>query len=166
MPTNSFDIVSQIDLQEVNNAVHQASKEIRTRYDLKSTKSSIELDEAESKIVVRAPDDFSRRSVVEILEQKLVRRKVPLKGLVHAEPQPSAGSSLVQEIRLQQGIPIEKAREIVKLIKNAKLKVQSSIQGDQVRVSGKKRDDLQNVMAMVKEKDFDIHLEFTNYRTN
>ena len=142
MPTNSFDIVSQINLQEVNNAVHQASKEIRTRYDLKSSNSSIEL------------------------EQKLVRRKVPLKGLVHAEPQPSAGSSLVQEIRLQQGIPIEKAREIVKLIKNAKLKVQSSIQGDQVRVSGKKRDDLQNVMAMVKEKDFDIHLEFTNYRTN
>ena len=166
MPTNSFDIVSQINLQEVNNAVHQASKEIQTRYDLKSTHSSIELDETESKIVVKTPDDFTRRSVVEVLEQKLVRRQVPLKGLAHSEPQPAAGSSLVQEIGLQQGIPIEKAREIVKLIKNSKLKVQSSIQGDQVRVSGKKRDDLQSVMAIVKEKDFDIHLEFTNYRSN
>ena len=166
MAGSSFDIVSRIDLQEVNNAVQQTDKELRTRYDLKNTKSEIELDEAGSRIVVRAPDDFTLRQVREVLEQKLIRRGVPMRGLTFNEPKPSAGASVVQEIGMQQGIPVEKGREIVKLIKGMKLKVQASIQADQVRVSGKKRDDLQAVMAAVKEQDIGIHMEFTNYRNN
>ena len=166
MPTNSFDIVSQIDLQEVNNAVHQAGKEIRTRYDLKSSNSSIELDQAESKIRGPSPGRF----------HPALGRRGP--GTKTRSPEGSsqrpgsrraaAGRRVVARSRdpLATRNPIEKAREIVKLIKNAKLKVQSSIQGDQVRVSAKKRDDLQSVIAMVKERDFDMHLEFTNYRTN
>ncbi len=166
MAGSSFDIVSRIDLHEVNNAIQQAGKELRMRFDLKNTKSEIELDEAGSKIVVRAPDQFTLRSVREVLEQKLVRRGVPMRGLTFGNPQPAAGSSVVQEIGMQQGIPVEKGREIVKLIKGMKRKVQASIQADQVRVSGKKRDDLQAVIAAVKEQDFGIHMEFTNYRNN
>ncbi len=166
MAGSSFDIVSRIDLHEVNNAIQQAGKELRMRFDLKNTKSEIELDEAGSKIVVRAPDQFTLRSVREVLEQKLVRRGVPMRGLTFGNPQPAAGSSVVQEIGMQHGIPVEKGREIVKLIKGMKRKVQASIQADQVRVSGKKRDDLQAVIAAVKEQDFGIHMEFTNYRNN
>ncbi len=165
MAANSFDIVSEIDLPEVGNAIHQAMKEVVNRYDLKNTKSSIELEQAASKIVVRSVDDFKLRAVVEILDQKLVKRGVPLKGLSYGPVREAGGSTVVQEIALQQGIPIEKAREIVKLIKNQKLKVQSAIQGDQVRVSGKKRDNLQAVMAMLKEQDLSIDMQFTNYRT-
>ena len=150
MPANSFDIVSNIDLQEVVNAIHQTEKEVRTRYDLKQSKSTIEFDSNARRIVVRSQDTFSLRSVLEILEQKLVRRKVPLKGLHYGDVQPGAGSSVLREISLQQGIPIEKAREMVKLIKNMKLKVQASIQGDQVRVSSKKRDELQEVIAALR----------------
>ena len=166
MAGSSFDIVSRIDLQEVNNAVQQTDKELRTRYDLKNTKSEIELDQADSKIVVRAPDDFTLRQVREVLEQKLIRRGIPMRGLTFREATPAAGSSVVQEIGMQQGIPVEKGREIVKLIKGMKLKVQASIQSDQVRVSGKKRDDLQSVMAGLKDKDLGIHMEFINYRNN
>ena len=166
MAANSFDIVSEIDLQEVDNAIHQAMKEVMNRYDLKNTKSTIERDRAANKIVVRSADDFKIRAVVEILDQKLVRRGVPLKGLVYGPIHEAGGSTVLQEIALQQGIPIEKAREIVKLIKNQKLKVQSSIQGDQIRVSGKKRDDLQAVMAILKEKDLGIDMQFANYRSN
>ena len=161
---NSFDIVSNIDLQEVSNAIHQAVKEVLNRYDLKKTKSTIELDTEGSKIVVRSDDDFTIKQVVEVLNQKLVRRGIPTKGLTYGAVQEAGGSTVLQEITLQQGIPIEKAREVVKLIKNRKLKVQSSIQGDQVRVSGKKRDDLQAVMAMLKEQDLGIDMQFTNYR--
>ena len=166
MPANSFDIVSNIDLQEVVNAIHQTEKEVRTRYDLKQSKSTIEFDSSARRIVVRSQDTFSLRSVLEILEQKLVRRKVPLKGLHYGEVQPAAGSSVLREISLQQGIPIEKAREMVKLIKNMKLKVQASIQGDQVRVSGKKRDELQEVIAALRERDFGIDVQFSNYRSS
>ena len=166
MPANSFDIVSNIDLQEVVNAIHQTEKEVRTRYDLKQSKSTIEFDSNARRIVVRSQDTFSLRSVLEILEQKLVRRKVPLKGLHYGDVQPGAGSSVLREISLQQGIPIEKAREMVKLIKNMKLKVQASIQGDQVRVSGKKRDELQEVIAALRERDFGIDVQFSNYRSN
>ena len=164
MAANSFDIVSRIDLQEVNNAINQAVKEVVNRYDLKSTKSTIELDSDGSKIVVRSNNDFSLKQVVIVLDQKLVKRGVPLKGLSYGPIREAAGSTVMQEIELQQGIPIEKAREIVKLIKNRKLKVQSSIQGDQVRVSGKNRDDLQEVIAMLKEEDLGIDMQFTNYR--
>ncbi len=166
MALNSFDIVSKIDLQEVGNAIHQAEKEISTRYDLKNSKSAIELDQTNKKIILRSQDDFTLRAVTEVLDQKLVKRGVPLKGLIRGKVQEAAGSTVTQEITLQQGIPMEHAREIVKLIKNHKLKVQSSIQGDQVRVSGKDRDDLQKVIAMLKGHTFDIDMQFTNYRTN
>jgi hypothetical protein len=164
MAQASFDIVSKIDLQEVSNAVQQTLKEVQQRYDLKGTGSTVDLDQAENKVTLQSPDEFTLKQVMDILEQKLVRRGVPLKGLDYQKIQPAAGSSVVQEINLQQGIPIEKAREIVKIIKQTKLKVQAAIQGDQVRVSGKSRDDLQRVMAVVKEQDLGIDMQFTNYR--
>jgi cyclic-di-GMP-binding protein len=164
MPQASFDIVSKIDLQEVLNAVQQTLKEVQQRYDLKGTGSTVELDQANNKIVVHSPDEFTLKQVLDILGQKLVRRGVPLKGLDYQKIQPAAGSAVVQEINLQQGIPIEKAREIVKLIKQTKLKVQAAIQGDQVRVTGKNRDDLQQVIAAMKEQDLGIDMQFTNYR--
>ena len=166
MAANSFDIVSEIDLEEVKNAVNQAMKEVLNRYDLKKTKSTIEVDELGGKIVVHSDDEFTIKQVVEVLDQKLVRRGVPLKGLTYGPVRDAAGSTVTKEIAMQQGIPMEKAREIVKLIKNQKMKVQSSIQGDQVRVSGKKRDDLQAVMAMLKEQDLGIDMQFTNYRSS
>jgi len=166
MAANSFDIVSEIDLEEVKNAVNQAMKEVLNRYDLKKTKSTIEVDEPGGKIVVHSDDEFTIKQVVEVLDQKLVRRGVPLKGLTYGPVRDAAGSTVTQEIAMQQGIPMEKAREIVKLIKNQKMNVQSSIQGDQVRVSGKKRDDLQAVMAMLKEQDLGIDMQFTNYRSS
>ncbi|HEX3684595.1 MAG TPA: YajQ family cyclic di-GMP-binding protein [Bryobacteraceae bacterium] len=166
MPENTFDIVSKIDLNEVSNAIQQASKEIQTRYDLKDSKSSLELNEKEHKIQLASSDEFKLKAVTEILSQKLVKRNVPLKGLQYGTVTPAAGGSVRQEISLQQGIPIEKAREVVKVIKESKVKVQASIQGDVVRVSGKDRDTLQQVIALLKGKDFGIDMQFTNYRTN
>lgn len=166
MPENSFDIVSKIDLAEVNNAIQQAAKEIQTRYDLKDSKSSIELKEKENQILLASQDEFKLRAVIEILEQKLAKRKVPLKGLSFGVVQAAAGSSVRQEISLQQGIPIEKAREIVKTVKDSKKKVQASIQGDLVRVSGKDRDSLQEVIQLLRGHDFGIDMQFINYRTN
>jgi len=164
MAQPSFDIVSKIDLQEVSNAVQQTLKEVQQRYDLKGTGSTVDLDQAENRITAKSPDEFTLKQVLDILEQKLVRRGVPLKGLEYEKIQPAAGSSVVQVINLQQGIPIEKAREVVKLIKQTKLKVQAAIQGDQVRVSGKNRDDLQKVIASLKEQDLGIDMQFVNYR--
>lgn len=166
MPENTFDIVSKIDLTEVSNAIQQASKEIQTRYDLKDSKSSIELNEKEHKIRLASSDEFKLKAVTEILNQKLVKRSVPLKGLEFGAIIPATHGSVRQEVSLQQGIPIEKARELVKLIKDSKLKVQASIQGDLVRVSGKDRDTLQQVIALLKGKDLGIDMQFTNYRTN
>ncbi|MBG99401.1 MAG: YajQ family cyclic di-GMP-binding protein [Solibacterales bacterium] len=166
MAVNSFDVVSRIDLQEVSNAVQQVSKELRTRYDLKNTKSEVDLDQIKFKIILKTPDEFTLRAVREILEQKLIRRGIPVRSLTFGKLQPAAGSSVVQEVEMQQGIPVEKGREIVKLVKGTKRKVQASIQSDQVRISGKKRDDLQAVMAALKEHDFGIHMEFTNYRSS
>ena len=166
MPDNSFDVVSKIELPEVSNAVQQAVKEIQQRYDLKDSHSSIQLNEKENKLLLASADEFKLKAVVEILEQKLVKRKVPLKGLVHGTVTPAAGSSVRQEITLQQGIPIEKAREIVKVIKDSKKKVQASIQGDFVRVAAKDRDTLQEVIALLRGSDFGIDTQFTNYRTN
>jgi uncharacterized protein YajQ (UPF0234 family) len=165
MPDNSFDIVSKIDLNEVNNAIHQALKEIQVRYDLKNSKSQIELNEKDKKIVLSSADEFKLRAVTEILELRLVKRGVPLKGLVFGEVTPAAGTTVRQEVSIQQGIPIEKSREIVKKIKEAKIKVQASIQGDLVRVSGKNRDDLQQVIQLLRGQDFAIDMQFTNYRT-
>jgi uncharacterized protein YajQ (UPF0234 family) len=166
MPENTFDIVSKIELPEVSNAIQQAIKEIQQRYDLKDSKSSIELQEKENKIQLASADEFKLKAVIEILEQKLVKRKVPLKGLGFGTVTPAAGSSVRQEITLQQGIATEKAKEIVKVIKDSKKKVQASIQGDLVRVSGKDRDALQDVMALLRSTDFGIDMQFTNYRSN
>jgi uncharacterized protein YajQ (UPF0234 family) len=166
MPDNSFDVVSKIELPEVSNAVQQALKEIQQRFDLKNTHSNIELNEKDQKIALQSSDEFKLKAVVEILEQKLVKRKVPLKGLTFGVVTPSAGSTVRQEITLQQGISIEKAREIVRVIKDSKKKVQASIQGDFVRVAGKDRDTLQEVMQLLRSSDFKIDMQFTNYRTN
>jgi cyclic-di-GMP-binding protein len=166
MPDNSFDIVSQISLPEVHNAVNQAMKEIITRYDLKNSKSEITVNEKDHKILLASDDDFRLKAVRDVLETKLIKRQVPLKGLTFGEILPAAGSSVRQEISMQQGIPIEKAREIVKFIKDSKKKVQASINADMVRVSGKDRDTLQEIIALLRGHDFGIDMQFTNYRTN
>jgi cyclic-di-GMP-binding protein len=166
MPDNSFDVVSKIEIPEVLNAVQQAQKEVIQRYDLKDSHSSIELKEKENKILLASADEFKLKAVVDILQGKLVKRGVPLKGLTFGTITPAASSTVRQEITMQQGIPTEKAREIVKKIKDTKLKVQASIQGDFVRVAGKDRDTLQSVMKVLRESDFGIDMQFTNYRTN
>src|SRR5215475_3033502 len=166
MPDNTFDVVSKVELPEVANAVQQTIKEVQQRYDLKDSHSTIELNEKDNKILLHSQDEFKLKAVTEILEQKLVKRKVPLKGLTFGTITPAAGSTVRQEITLQQGIPIEKAREIVKAIKDSKKKVQASIQGDLVRVAGKDRDSLQEVIALLRSTDFGIDMQFTNYRSN
>jgi hypothetical protein len=166
MPENTFDIVSKIDLAEVSNAIHQTTKEVEQRFDLKNTRSTVELNEKEHKILLASQDEYKLRAVTEILEQKLVKRKVPLKGLTYGAIIPAAGSSVRQEIALQQGIVIEKAREIVKFIKDSKKKVQASINADMVRVSGRDRDTLQEIIALLRGHDFGIDMQFTNYRSN
>jgi cyclic-di-GMP-binding protein len=165
MPENTFDVVSRIDLQEVANAIQQALKEIHTRFDLKDAKAKIELEEKEA-VLLEAIDEYKLKAVNDILQQKLVKRGVPLKGLTYGRVEAGAGGSAKQRITMQQGIPIEKARDIVKLIKNSKKKVQASIQGDLVRVSGKDRDTLQQVIALLRQQDFGIDMQFANYRTN
>ncbi len=165
MPENTFDIVSKIDLQEVSNAIQQALKEITTRFDLKGTHSDVKI-EGKDAIVLASADEYKLKAVNEILQGKLVKRGVPLKGLVYGTIEPAAGSSVRQKITLQQGIPIEKARDIVKTIKDSKKKVQASIQGDLVRVSSKDRDTLQDIIALLKQRDFGIDMQFTNYRSS
>ncbi len=165
MPENTFDIVSKIDLQEVSNAIQQALKEIHTRFDLKDSKSSIVL-EGKDAIILQSVDEFKLKAVNDVFQQKLVKRGVPLKGLTYSAVESALGGTARQRITMQQGIPFEKAREIVKLIKNSKKKVQASIQGDLVRVSGKDRDTLQEVIALLRQQDFGIDMQFTNYRTN
>jgi uncharacterized protein YajQ (UPF0234 family) len=166
MPENTFDVVSKIDMPEVVNSIQQAMKEIQTRFDLKNSKSDIQLNEKELKVTLASSDEFKLKAIIDILEQKLVKRKVPMKNLTYGPIIPAAGSSVRQEITLQQGIPIEKAREIVKTIKDSKKKVQASINADVVRVSGKDRDTLQEVMALLRGRDFGIDMQFTNYRSN
>ena len=159
---NSFDIVCKVDMQEVTNAVDQTRREVDTRYDLKGSKNEIKLEKTE--LVITSADEMKMKAVVDILQSKLHKRGVPLKALTYGEVEAAAGSTFRQKIGLQQGIPIDKAKEIVRLIKDAKIKVQASIQEDQVRVTGKSKDDLQRVMAMLREKDLGIALQFTNYR--
>src|SRR4051812_17579389 len=165
MPDNSFDVVSIVDMPEVLNAVQQSTKEILNRFDLKNSKSAIELNEKESKLVVTSSDDFKLKSVVDVLQQKLAKRQVPLKNFTYGPIQPAAGSTSKQEITIQSGIPIEKAKDIVKAIKESKVKAQASIQGDLVRVSSKSRDVLQEVMQLLKKADFGVEVQFTNFRT-
>lgn len=165
MAENTFDIVSKVDLQEVSNAIQNALKEIHTRFDLKNTKSDVQLEGKEA-LVLSSADDYKLKAVNDILQTKLVKRGVPLKALTYGAIEPAAGSTVRQKVTLQQGIPIEKAREIVKIIKDSKKKVQASIQGDTVRVSGKDRDTLQEIIALLRQHDFGIDMQFTNYRSN
>ncbi len=166
MPDNSFDVVSVVDMPEVLNAVQQARKEFQTRFDLKDSRSEVELNEKDKKLIITSSDDYKLRAVVEILQQKLAKRKVPLKNFTYGTITPAAGSTSRQEVTIQSGIPVEKSKEIVKKIKDSKIKVQASIQGDLVRVSGKSRDLLQEAIALLRQSDFGIELQFTNYRTN
>jgi len=162
---NTFDIVSQIDHAEVVNAVNQALKEVSTRFDFKGSKSDIELEGHEA-IVLTSDDEYKLKSLNDILQTKLVKRGVPLKGLTYGRVESALGGTVRQRIALQQGIPQEKAKEIVKFIKDTKLKAQSSIQSDAVRVTGRDRDILQEVIAALREHDFGIDMQFTNYRSN
>ena len=166
MPDNTFDVVSKIEIPEVHNAVQQAIKEVQQRFDLKDSKSTIEFNEKDSKIVLHSKDEFKLKSVIDILQNKLIKRNVPIKGLTYGELIPASGSTVKQEITLQQGIPVEKARDMVKRLKDSKLKVQASISGDFVRVAGKDRDTLQSAIALLRGHDFGIDLQFTNYRSN
>ena len=160
---NSFDVVCKVDMQEVTNALDQTRREVETRYDLKGSKNEIKLEKTD--IIVAAADEMKLKAVVDILQSRLHKRGVPLKALTYGKVEEASGGTLRQKIGLQQGIPTEKAREIVRLIKDTKVKVQAAIQEDQVRVSGKNRDDLQKIIALLKEKDLGIALQFTNYRS-
>ena len=165
MAENTFDIVSKVDLQEVSNAIQNALKEVHTRFDLKNTKSDIQMEGKEA-LVLSSSDEYKLKAVNDILQSKLVKRGVPLKALTYGSVEPAAGSTVRQKITMQQGIPTEKAKEIVRVIKDSKKKVQASIQGDTVRVSGKDRDTLQEIIALLRQKDFGIDMQFTNYRSN
>jgi len=161
---HSFDIVSQTDLQEVLNAVQQSMKEIGQRFDFKGSMSNIELDKNKSEITLTSDNDFKLQSITEILKNKFVKRNVSLKSLNFGKIDKAAGETVRQGVSLQQGISAERAKDIVKLIKDMKIKVQAEIQKDQVRVRAKKIDDLQSVMTMLKGKEFDYHIAFVNYR--
>src|SRR5262249_8277065 len=165
MAENTFDIVSKVDLQEVSNAIQNALKEVHTRFDLKDSKSEIAL-EGKDAIILSSSDEYKLKAVNDILQSKLVKRGVPLKALTYSTIEVAAGSRSRQKITMQQGIPTEKAKEIVRIIKDSKKKVQASILGDSVRVSGKDRDTLQEIIALLKGRDFGIDMQFTNYRSN
>ena len=160
----SFDIVSVINLEEVQNAVNQAMAEIRQRYDFKGSKSEITLEKKDNKVVILADDDIKLKSVIDILQGKLVKRKVSLKALDYGKVEAASGDAVRQGITIQQGISQDKGKEVAKAIKGMGVKVQSQIMDDQLRVTGKNRDDLQTVIANLKEKDFGIAMDFTNYR--
>jgi hypothetical protein len=162
---SSFDITSTVDLQEVDNALNQARKEVAQRYDFKGSKASIDFDLKESKLVLTADDDFKLNALWEIVQTRLVRRNVPTRNLTRGAVLAAANTTVRQEITLQQGIPSDKARDIMKFIKDAKLKkVQASIQGDQLRVTSPSKDELQEVMRVLREQDFGVALQFGNYR--
>ncbi|MFI5341870.1 MAG: YajQ family cyclic di-GMP-binding protein [Candidatus Methylomirabilales bacterium] len=158
----SFDVASKVDLQEVDNAVHQTMREIGQRFDFKGSVADVTREE--HALLLTAEDDFKLKQTLEILEGKLVKRQVPLKALTHGKVEPAAGGRVRQRIELQQGIPTEKARELVKLIKGAKFKVQAQIQEDQVRVFGRDRDELQAVIQFLRQQELGIHMQFINYR--
>ncbi len=159
----SFDVVSQLDLQEVDNALNQARKEVAQRYDFKDSGTAIDWDKKE-KITIESKDEFKVKAVDDVLREKLARRHVALKAVDFGKIEPGPGGRAKQEIQLKQGIDADRAREIVKLVKEAKLKVQAQIMGDQVRVSGKKRDDLQAAIQAIKARDIDLPLQFINLR--
>src|SRR3954469_2984025 len=161
---NTFDIVSEVDRSEMVNAINQTTKEVGQRFDFKGSAATVELEE--EALVLSAEDETRLRNMNDILQQKLVRRGVPLKALSYEKVEPAAGGTVRQRVEIQQGIPQEKAKEIVKFIKDSKAKVQAAIQGDVVRITGRDRDTLQDIMAKLKANDFGIDMQFTNYRTN
>ena len=161
---NSFDIVSEVDRAEITNAINQTVKEVRQRFDFKGSTATVALEANE--LILTAEDETKLRNMNDIFQQKLVRRGVPLKALSYGTVDPAAGGTVRQKVQIQQGIPQEKAKEVVRFIKDSKAKVQASIQGDIVRVSGKDRDTLQGVIAELKGKDFGINMQFSNYRNN
>ncbi len=162
--TFSFDAVSIIDMQEVDNALNQARKEIVQRYDFKGSKTSIELDAKANTLTIVSDDDFKVKSVVDILQSKMIRRGISVKALKFGKIEPAAGGLARQVITLQSGIDKENAKKITTLVKNSGLKVQAQIMGDQIRVSGKNKDDLQSIMQMIRDADFDFAAQFVNYR--
>jgi uncharacterized protein YajQ (UPF0234 family) len=161
---NSFDIASEVDYAEVTNAINQTVKEVGQRFDFKGSKATVELED--KNLVLSAEDDMRLRNMNDILQTKLVKRNVPLKALTYEKVEPAAGGTVRQTVTIQQGIPTDKAKEVVKFIKDEKFKVQASIQGDTVRISGKDRDTLQEVIAALKKKDFGIDVQFNNFRSN
>ena len=161
---NSFDVVSKVDMQEVRNAIDQAMKEIHQRFDLKDSHSEIKLEGSDT-IQLASANEYKLEAVKDILGNKLVKRGVSLKNLTYGKVEPAAGQSVRQKVSLQQGIPTEKAKEIVRLVKDSKKKAQASIQGDTVRISSKDRDVLQEIIALLRGKDLGLDLQFTNYRT-
>lgn len=166
MPDNSFDVVSKVEMPEVLNAVQQAQKELLSRYDLKNSKSEIQLVEKDLKITLQSQDDYKLKAVNDVLQQKLVKRGVPLKNLEYGAIQPAANTTVRQEIKLLSGMATEKCKDVVRVIKDSKQKVTASIQGDFVRVASKDRDTLQAVIALLRGEDFGIELQFTNFRSN
>jgi cyclic-di-GMP-binding protein len=162
--TFSFDIISDVNLQEVDNAVNQSLKEIGQRYDFKGSRSAISLDQKEKKLTVVSDDEFRLKAVLDILQGKLIKRNVPIKALSYGPVEPSSGGTVRQIITLQVGIEKENAKKLVKMIKDTKLKVQAQIMEDQIRVSGRAKDDLQSVMALIRKAEIDFAVQFTNYR--
>ncbi len=160
---NSFDIASKVNLEEVNNALHQTMKEVKQRFDFKGSTSEVRLEEKE--LVLTSDDEYKLKSLIDIMQQKLVKRKVPLKALSYGKIESALGGTVRQSVSIQQGISSEKAKEIVRFIRDTKLKVRSTIQADSVRIAGRDRDTLQEVIALLREKDFGIDMQFTNYRT-
>ncbi len=161
---NSFDVVSKVDMQEVKNALDQAMKEIRQRFDFKGTKTELTLMEKESELVIVSDDEYKLKSVVDILKARLIKRNVSVKAFAFGPVEPALGGTVRQVAKIQNGLASEKAKEIARVIKDGKLKVQAQIQGDQVRVQGKSKDELQAAIALLKSKDFGIDLQYVNYR--
>ena len=161
---NSFDIASEVDYAEVANAINQTVKEVGQRFDFKGSKATVEIEEKD--LVLTAEDDTRLQNMNDILQSKLIKRSVPLKALSYEKVEPAAGGTVRQLVKIQQGIPTDKAKEVVKYIKDEKFKVQASIQGETVRISGKDRDTLQEVIAALKKKDFGIDMQFNNFRSN
>lgn len=161
---NSFDIVSKVDLQEVQNAIQNTTREIAHRFDFKGSKATITL-EKDGTLLILVDDTEKLKQLTDVFRQNLVKRNVPLRALTYGKAEPAGGSTIRQSVTLQSGIPVEKAKEIVKVLKNSKIKVQASIQDEQVRVSGKSRDDLQEAMRILKAEDLGVDMQFTNFRT-
>jgi len=159
----SFDIVSKVEIQEVKNAIEAASKELRQRYDLKGSNSTLKFQD-EKEIIASSADDYTLKAVLDILQTKLIKRGISLKSLVYQKLEKALGGTVRQKITLQQGIPVEKAKKTGKAIRDSKLKAQTQIQGEQLRVSGKSKDVLQDIIQLLRSQDFEIDLQFVNYR--